>query len=590
MATILVVDDHAINREFLVTLLGYGGHGLLQASDGAEALALARVERPDLVISDILMPTMDGYEFVRQLRADKTIAQTPVIFYTAHYLEPEAQGLAQACGVPFIITKPSEPEVILRTIDAALGRREAPPHPPTQEFDREHLRVLTDKLSEKAEQLRRVNERLTALIELGQELACERDPVRGLEGLCRAAREIVGARFAAVGVPDDTGQQLRYFLTSGIGSESVARLGPPLGGQTVLATLSMERRAVRLASSDEVARVGLPANFPAASSLLAVSIVSLKKHYGWLCLSGKLGGGEFSEEDERLASILAGQVGRIYENGSLYAELQREAADLAQEVTERQRAEDEVRRLNAELERRVTERTAQLEATNRELEAFSYSVSHDLRAPLRTIDGFSAAVLEEHAEQLDAEGKQHLGRVRAAAVHMRQLIDDLLSLSRVSRAELTRQRVDLSALAAAVGAELQSADPQRLVTLIVAPGIVVDADARLLRIALENLLGNAWKYTRRQPQPVIELGVRQQQSKAVYVVRDNGAGFDMRFADKLFGAFQRLHGAHEFEGTGIGLATVQRIVHRHGGRIWVDAAVGQGATFFFTLAPPGSAP
>lgn len=449
---------------------------------------------------------------------------------------------------------------------------------------------MNNTLSEKADELRTLNERLHALINLSQQFASEHTPLGILEIFCGAARAIIGAKYAAVAVFDNTGP-LRYFVASGIDPDVVTHFGDLLPDQGVLPMLLKQRGSVRLRDvSHDVHAIGLPPNFPPIASVLGASIVSPATTYGWLCLGDKLGADEFSAADEHLAVILAAQVGRVYENASLYAELQREAADLAREVVERKRAEDEVRRLNAELERRVKERTAQLEAANRELETFSYSVSHDLRAPLRAIDGFSAALLEEHAAQLDDKGKQHLGRVRAAAVHMRQLIDDLLSLSRVSRSELTRQRVDLSALAAAVATELQSADPQRLVALTVAPGVVVGADARLLRIALENLLGNSWKYTRRQPQPVIELGVRQQETETVYFVRDNGAGFDMRFAGKLFGAFQRLHGTQEFEGTGIGLATVQRIVHRHGGRIWADAAVGQGATFFFTLGPPEPVP
>ena len=256
---------------------------------------------------------------------------------------------------------------------------------------------------------------------------------------------------------------------------------------------------------------------------------------------------------------------------------------VVRDITERKRAEADRRRLNEELEHRVRQRTAQLEATNRELEAFSYSISHDLAAPLRSIDGFSQILLEDHAEDLDDEGKDYLARVRASGQHMRQLIDALLKLSRMTRREIRREQVDLSTMAKDILQELRIRQPERQVEFIIADSLSVDADAWLLRIALENLLGNAWKFTGKSSPARIEFGVAGYEGTLAYFVRDNGAGFEMAYADKLFGAFQRLHTTEEFSGTGIGLATVQRIVHRHGGQTWAEGRVGQGATFYFTL-------
>jgi signal transduction histidine kinase len=242
--------------------------------------------------------------------------------------------------------------------------------------------------------------------------------------------------------------------------------------------------------------------------------------------------------------------------------------------------------LYQELEQRVEQRTAELAAAHGELEAFSYSVSHDLRAPLRSIDGFAEATLEDCGDALGDVGRQHLGRVRAATKRMSQLIDDLLGLSRVTRAPLDRVPLDLGELAAQVAAAVGEGDPDRDATWVIAPGVIVDGDRGLLRVLLENLLGNAWKFTRGRPSTRIEVGTLPGDGETVYFVRDNGAGFDMRYAGKLFSPFQRLHDAAQFPGTGIGLATVQRVVRRHGGRIWAEAEVDGGATFYWTLAAP----
>jgi signal transduction histidine kinase len=265
------------------------------------------------------------------------------------------------------------------------------------------------------------------------------------------------------------------------------------------------------------------------------------------------------------------------------ASLQEANNALQIEIADHLAARKEVAALNESLERRVAERTAELEAANKELESFSYSVSHDLRAPLRSIDGFTMILQKEFREALGEEGQRHADRVRAATQRMGQLIDDLLQLSRTIRAEMMRKRVDLSELADTVAGELAAGSPGRDVAFAIAPGLVVYADPDLMRVVLENLLGNAFKFTGKVAHARIEVGSLQEAGGTTYFVRDNGAGFDMKYAGKLFGAFQRLHAVSEFEGTGVGLANVQRIVSRHGGRIWATGVVGEGATFYFTL-------
>ncbi len=340
MALILIVDDRPISRQVLTTLLGYYNHRLLEARDGVEALELARSHQPDLIIADVLMPTMDGFELVRQLRLDPAIALTPVIFYTASYLEQEARQLAASCGVSHILLKPSDPQDILEIVNTALGEIvTAIKPPPAEEFRESHLQLMTGKLSE-------VVPRLAALIEIGQQLIGSRDPLRLVEEFCHAARDIIGAKFAAVGLLGADGQTFTHFITSGISAEEAARIGHLPAGRGVLARAIRSDTPFRVADIQTDAQaVGFPEHHPDMHSFLGAPIRTSTQRYGAFYFADKLGATEFNIEDERVAATLAIQIAVAYENAQRYTEIQREIAERRQAEAALRKSEENHRTL-----------------------------------------------------------------------------------------------------------------------------------------------------------------------------------------------------------------------------------------------------
>lgn len=568
MATVLVADDRHLNREYLTKLLGCSGHQLLEAADGTEALARVRADRPDLVITDVLMPVMDGYDFVRQLRNDPQIAGTEVIFYTESYHEREARILADACGVQHLIFKPAAPEEILATVSQALssvlgaapGTDQAPS---SQDYDREQLRLLTEKMSANVGALEAANHRLAELLELSGTLAAEHDANRLLDKFCPAVRMLLGARFAFVGVLAEDQRSMNPLFVSGVDATR-AEIGARFADRGILAELSSENRPLRMKDvTGDLLNAGLPALRGSVRSLLGMRLQTSAGPFGLLWVLEKIGGTEFNEEDERVLASLAAQVGVAYENAQRYHDIQSYAS---------------------ELERRVEERTAKLTELNKDLEAFAYSASHDLRAPLTVIRGFSAILLDNTGIELDDRSRKQMCRIDESARKMATLIDELLRFSRGSLAEVTWGSVDLAALADNVVNDFAADLNGRLVVWKRGYLPVVRGDHSMLRQVFVNLLSNALKYTRPRSKAEIEIGCLETPRDEVHVfVRDNGVGFDPLCADKLFRVFQRLHRDEEFEGSGIGLANIRRVIARHHGTTWAEGKVGEGATFHFVL-------
>ncbi|HEY7639215.1 MAG TPA: response regulator [Steroidobacteraceae bacterium] len=539
---ILVAEDDPEARELLLLLLEGGEYSLLEAADGMEALDLLRTEQPDLLITDIVMPRMDGYELVRRLREDDRTAHTSVIFCSASYHEREVREMARSLGVQSTLAKPFDHKTVRTTVDAALAARASA--------------SLADTISTPAVQVTGgAQERLSAMVAFSRRLFGHTDPEAIVESTCHAARDILLAQCAQLVIADGAGPR-HAWTASGLANEQVERLLGTRMYRDLLQSLEQGGCALfPMAPADAVpSTVSQPGDFV---SMLGVPVASVSHHYGYLCVINRIGLPGFTDEDLAVARAIAAQVAVAYENARRYFDL----------------------------ERRVAERTAELEVANRELEAFSYSVAHDLRAPLRLIHAHVQMLRDYRGSPTAREPQIHLDQIQRGAREMSALIDGLLALSRISHMEMRREVTSLDELVKrAVNQVRQESGGDRVVEwrLGSLPSLACDPDLMLQVFA--NLIDNAVKYSRPRPHAVIEIGMGTAGGEKYIFVRDNGVGFDMRYARKLFGVFQRLHRQDEFEGTGIGLATVSRIIERHSGRIWAESRLGQGAEFRFTLA------
>jgi two-component system NtrC family sensor kinase len=523
--TILVIDDSATFREELKRALGRLGYCVITASTGEEGLRLAAGRRPAALIVDGVMPGMDGATVIRKLRLDAALRSLPCLLLTASE-EQDAELRALDAGADAFVRKEEDMDVILARLAAILRTGSRDPEAISSLASPKRILAVDDSLTY-------LHALAFALRDEGYDVVLAHSGEEAIELLAVQSVDCI----------------LLDLLMPGIGGkESCRRIkaSPTLRNTPLIMLTAVEDRRTLIEG------LGMGADdYIAKSSEFDVLRARIQ---------AQIRRKQFEDENRRIREQL------------LRSELAAAEGRAAREL--------------AEAKAGLVE---ELEYKNQELEAFSYSVSHDLRAPLRAIDGFSQALLEDYTERLDETGRNYLSRIRAGAQRMGQLIDDMLLLSRVGRAQLERESVDLSGMAQAVTDELRRQDPDRRVVLEIQPELVTRADRGLMRVLLDNLLGNAWKFTARTADVRIDFKMQEHETGKVFLVQDNGAGFDMAHAGTLFQPFQRLHAVADFPGSGIGLATVRRIVDRHGGRIWAEGTVGHGATVFFTIPPSRSA-
>jgi DNA-binding response OmpR family regulator len=519
--TILIIDDSITYRESLSDALQSAGYQVSVAASGEEGLRMAADLRPTAVIVDGQLPGINGATVIRRIRLDAALRALPCLLLTGS-AAPGDEMRALDAGADAFVHKDDDIAVVLARLNAMLRSAvgQHAGHPASSLQGPKKILAVDDSQT----YLQEVAE---ALRVDGYEVVPARSGEEALELL---AVEPVDCILLDLMMPGIGGHETCRRIKSASAMRDIP---------VVMLTAVEDRDAMIL---------GLSAG---ADDYIAKSsdfeLLRARVH-------AQIRRKQFEDEN------------RLVRERLLRAEMETVEARAAMELAETRAA-----------------LVDELKAKNDELESFSYSVAHDLRAPLRSIDGFGWALLEDYGDTLDDKGRQYLRSVRDSAQHMASLIDGLLALSRVTRGEFERTNVDLSAIARGVADRLAHSTPQRNVEIAISKGLEAECDSRLMRIVFENLLGNAWKFTASRASAKIEIGALNEAARTVFFVRDNGAGFDMAYASKLFRVFQRLHSAKEFEGTGIGLATVQRVVQRHGGRIWAEAAVDSGAAFFFTL-------
>ncbi|MBI3045640.1 MAG: response regulator [Betaproteobacteria bacterium] len=606
---ILIAEDSPTQAEQLRHALAQRFKQVTVAANGREALQAAHRHKPALVISDVVMPEMNGYELCRAIKSDDNLRDVPVVLVTT-LSDPKDVLEGLACGADNFIRKPYSEKYLLSRINHVLANRElrksermdmgveivlgGQRHYVNSERQQildlligtyEEAIRLNEDLKERERALAHSNRSLAGMFSIAEELNKAATERAVGEGALKRALELPGVRAGWISLVEDG--DFRMLAT--------CNLPPALEVPGAFDGLCNCRRKLLSGELDSVTNIlecdRLQKAKGDTQGLLyhaSVPIWGGGQSIGVVNLVGSERG-LFNDDDLKNLFTVGNQLGvalaRARLHGNLERLVQERTTALAAEMAERNRAEVEVRKLNTVLEQRVIERTAQLEAANKELESFSYSVSHDLRSPLRAIDGYTRMIEEDHAARVDDEGRRMLGVVRESTAYMARLIDDLLAFSRLGRKPIATAPFDMTALAREVAEELAAGYPSAKIEIAELPPAL--GDRTLLKQVWANLIGNALKYSAKRESPRVEIGGRPNGQENEYWVRDNGVGFDMRYADKLFGVFQRLHRQEEFPGTGVGLAIVHRVVTRHGGRVSAEGGVNEGARFSFVLPVKG---
>ncbi len=583
MATILLVDDRPANREYLAMLLGSSGYRVVEASDGDEALACTRQLHPDLVIADILMPRVDGCEFVRRLRSETPISRTPVIFLSAHYAEHEIRALAASCEVSQILTKPIEPDRILASVSQALGQGGSSGDRPQQleQFNQDHLRLLTDKLARKADQLEVANHRLRSLVDLGRQLGAERDPRHLLSNFCEAATELHDARHALIVIVDEQGGDVQHIVACAENSAEVDRVNSPGTAEALIRRFIATDKAVLISGATHQPHGGLPEELASLCPLLVAPIHTSTSRYGLLCV-GCLSDIEQADASLlKLATSMASVLGIAYENAIRYEKIDRHAARLQQEVAERTVAQNEVQRLNAELEQRVAERTAELEASHQRLRqsermaamgTFSAGLGHDIMNMLLPIRANIDTLKPELTEE---EYQKRIDNIRHCVDYLHSLTRGLRLLARDPDGERQDATTDLDEWKESTYPLLKCMISHNMSLHWHCPPQLppLKIESHRLTQALFNLVKNSVDALKEHRHGEISVSIDHSDSAGMVriEVADNGPGMSDDVRARAVDPFYTTK-TREFS-TGLGLSMVYTIVE---GNLTLDSTAGEG--------------